>query len=130
MLEGMMHRQLAAYAEFGNYLNESMTVPKIWMKEDDSQKQKKPSNLPETLSIVTLLVTKFGFTEEQAWNMPFAKAVWYASAFAVQEGGELSIITTQQEEEEGKDSNMLKEFEEKLQKLLSSKKTGKDIKVL
>lgn len=130
ILEGMMQRQLAAYAEFGNYLNESMTVPKIWTKEDDSSHPKKPSNLPETVSLTTILITKFGFTEEQAWNMPFAKAIWYVTAYGVQEGAELSIITTEDEENEGMDVNMLKKFEENMQKLLSSKNKGKDIKIL
>lgn len=131
MLEGIMSKQINAYAEFGHYITESMTVPKVWMKEDDSSSTpKKPSNLPETIAMATVLITKFGFTEEEAWNMPFAKAVWYVTAFGIQEGAELSIITTESEENEKQDLDKLGNFEESIKKVLSAKKIAKDIKVI
>lgn len=130
VLEGMVTKQMTAFAEFGHYLNESMTVPKVWIKEDDSQTQKKPTNLPETVAIVTLLITRFGFTEQQAWNMPFSKAIWYATSYAIQEGGELSIITTDSEEREGQEVEMLKDFEKNLEKLLATQRSEKKVKII
>jgi hypothetical protein len=130
LLEGLVQKQALAYAQFGYYLNESMTVPKVWMKEDESSHQRKPSNLPETVALATILMTKFGFREDEAWNMPFAKAVWYATAFGIQEGGEVSIITTETEENEAEDLSKLGNFEESMKKILEANKRGKDIKVL
>ena len=130
MLEGIMQRQINAYAEFGGYINESLTVPKVWAKEDDESSSKKPTNLPETLAMATVLMTKFGFSEEEAWNMPFAKAVWYATAFGIQEGGELSIITTDSEENETEDLQKLGNFEEVMKKTMMAKNNRKSIKVL
>ena len=130
MLEGIISKQMKAYSEFGNYLSESMTVPKLWMKQDDTQTQKKPSNLPETISIATILITKFGFSEKEAWDMPFAKAIWYVTAFGIQEGAEISIITTQIEEGEKDDASRLATFEESVRNAINAKRQGKDIKVL
>ena len=130
MLEGIISKQMNAYAEFGHYLSESMTVPKLWVKEDDSVNQKKPSNLPETIALTTILMTKFGFSEEEAWNTSFAKAIWYATAFGLQEGAELSIITTESEEGEKEDVSRLANFEESIRKAVYAKKEGKDIKTL
>lgn len=130
MLEGILQKQANAYAQFGYYISESMTVPKVWMKEDESTSKRKPTNIPETLAMATILMTKFGFSEEDAWNMPFAKAVWYATAFGGQEGGEISIITTDSEENEKKDLESLGNFEENIKKALASSQKRKDIKVL
>ena len=130
MLEGIISRQMHAYAEFGHYLSESMTVPKLWMKQDETETQKKPSNLPETIAITTILMTKFGFSEEEAWNMPFAKSIWYATAFGLQEGAEISIITTDSEEGEKEDVSKLANFEESVKKAIYAKREGKDMKIL
>lgn len=130
MLEGIMSKQINAYAEFGNYLSESMTVPRLWVKQDNSDSQKKPSNLPETISMATILMTKFGFSEHDAWNMPFAKAVWYATAFGIQEGGEMSIITTESEEKENEDLSKLGDFEESIRRAINASKENKKVKVL
>lgn len=129
MLEGILSRQASAFAHFGFYLNESMTVPKLWTKDKDDE-GKRETNLPDTMAIVTLLITKFGFSEEEAWNMPFAKAIWYATAFAMQEGGELSIISTEQEDEEKDRLQELKDFEKKIMESLSSSGIKKKVKVL
>ena len=129
MLEGILTRQASAFAQFGFYLSESMTVPKLWTKENQDD-GKVESNLPSTMAIVTLLITKFGFSEEEAWNMPFSKAIWYSTAFAIQEGGEISIISTEQEDTEQDKLKELQDFEKKIMESLSSSGVKKKVKVL
>jgi hypothetical protein len=126
MIECIPENKQKAFTEFGEYLSQSMSVPKVWMKEGDNKEPKKPTNIPETLSLVVILMTKFGFSESEAWNMPFAKAIWYSTAYASQEGAELSIITTEQEESESKDLKKLEEFEKRIKDIASSvNKKGK-----
>lgn len=121
MLEGIMSKQISAYSEFGHYLSESMTFPKVWVKQNESNSERKPTNIPETITMVTLLMTKFGFSEKEAWNMPFSKAVWYATAYGAQEGAEISVITTESEEKEDEDIATLKEHQEKIDDILKTK---------
>ena len=125
MLEAIYKRQSNAFVEFGRYISESMSVPKVWVKNQDGEHSPKPTNIPETLSMVTLLMTKFGFSEKDAWNMPFSKAIWYSTAYAAQEGSEISIITTEQEEKEDRELKMLERFEKKMKESVdAAKKKG------
>lgn len=114
-IDSIPENKAKALEEFGRYLGESMSVPKIWIKNSDKEEVKKPTNIPETLSMVVILMSKFGFSEQEAWNMPFSKAVWYTTAYSAQEGAELSVITTEQEESEGEDLKKLKDFEKSMQ---------------
>lgn len=114
-IDSIPENKAKALEEFGRYLGESMSIPKIWIKNSDKEEVKKPTNIPETLSMVVILMSKFGFSEQEAWNMPFSKAVWYTTAYSAQEGAELSVITTEQEESEDDDLKKLKEFEKSMQ---------------
>lgn len=120
VIDSIPENQATAFTEFGKYLSQSMSVPKVWMKNDDTREKPKPTNIPETLSMVVLLMTKFGFSEEEAWNMPFCKAVWYSTAFSAQEGAEISIITTEAEERESEDMSKLEEFEKRVSESVKS----------
>ena len=114
-IDSIPENKAKALEEFGRYLGESMSVPKIWIKNNGKEEVKKPTNIPETLSMVVILMSKFGFSEQEAWNMPFSKAVWYTTAYSSQEGAELSIITTEQEAKESEDLSKLEEFEKAMQ---------------
>jgi hypothetical protein len=114
LIDSIPENQSKALMMFGDYLSQSMSVPKIWVKADDKKEPAKPTNIPETLSMVVILMTKFGFSEEEAWNMPFSRAIWYATAFSAQEGAEISIITTESEEKEKEDLTKLEEFEKRI----------------
>jgi hypothetical protein len=114
-IDSIPENKAKALEEFGRYLGESMSVPKIWIKNNGKEEVKKPTNIPETLSMVVILMSKFGFSEQEAWNMPFSKAVWYTTAYSSQEGAELSIITTEQEEKESEDLSKLEGFEKAMQ---------------
>jgi hypothetical protein len=120
-IECIPENKQKAFTEFGEYLTQSMSVPKIWVKDSDKSEGKKPTNIPETLSLVVILMTKFGFSEMDAWNMPFSKAIWYSTAYASQEGAEISVITTGQEESESKDLSKLEDFEKRMSEIVTAK---------
>lgn len=106
--------QSSAFQDFVLYMKESMSVPKIWVNaNNDGSVQQKKEKIPPTLSLVVLLMTKFNFTEEEAWNMPFARAVWYTIGYVSQEAGDVDVITTEQEEQEERDKIKLEEIEKK-----------------
>ena len=92
-----------------------MSVPKIWVStsEGGNNQKKKKEKIPPTLSLVTLLMTKFNFSEEDAWNMPFSRAIWYSIGFASQESGEIDVISTDEEDRVEKDKAELEEIEKK-----------------
>lgn len=127
-IECIPENKQKAFTEFGEYLSQSMSVPKIWTKNNDKSEGKKPTNIPETLSLATILMTKFGFSEYEAWNMPFSKAVWYSTSYASQEGAEISIITTEDEEKEGKDLSKLEDFEKRMKDAVASQSKRKNKK--
>lgn len=107
-------RQAVAFQDFLVYMQESMSVPKVWARSNagDGEEFKK-EKVPPTLSLVVVLMTKFNFTEEQAWDMPFSRAVWYSIGFVSQESGDIDVITTEQEEREEQDKIILDEIERK-----------------
>ena len=112
MIESFSKRQANAFETFGRYMSESMSAPKVWVKDGDEKKEVIKENIPKTLSIVVCLVTKFGFSESEAWNMPFSRALWYTTAYASQEGADITIITTEQEENENSDLSKIAKYEE------------------
>ena len=119
-IDSIQKNKAIALTEFGRYLSESMSIPKIWTKKNGESEKAKPTNIPETLSMAVILMSKFGFSEQDAWNMPFSKAVWYTTAYSAQEGAELSVITTEQEESESEDLSGLDKFEKSMQAAVDS----------
>lgn len=114
--------QANAFNEFLLYMQESMSVPKVWVSTNlEKKEEKKKEKIPPTLAMVTILMTKFNFTEEEAWNMPFSRAVWYSIGFVAQEAGEIDVITTDQEEQEAKDKIILEEIERKAKEAIKKK---------
>ena len=39
-----------------------------------------------------------GITEDRAWNMPECQAIWLSTAFIKIKGGEVNVLTTEEEE--------------------------------
>lgn len=103
-----------AFEEFKIYLSESMSIPKVWVKQDGEINQNSKETgggIPPSLALTVMLMTKFNFSEEEAWNMPYCRAIWYSIAFASQEGSDIKIITTSEEENSEEDKKRLEEIE-------------------
>lgn len=115
-MEGVDEIQIQCYAQFGKYLSESMCGPKLWSKSIDFENQPLPqgaeTNIPDALNIVVMLMTKFGFSEKDAWNMPFSRAMWYSTVYTHQQGGDVKILTTEQEEAEKGELDALNAIED------------------
>ena len=103
-----------AFEAFKIYVSESMSIPKVWVKQDgeiNQKNQKTGGGIPPSLALTVLLMTKFNFSEDEAWNMPYCRAVWYSIAFASQEGSDIKIITTSEEESVEEDKKRIEEIE-------------------
>ena len=76
-----------------NYINECSQHPLTYTK--DKQDFKAKDNVPFPLMMVTLMSSKIGIDMEQAWNTPVGQAVWLLTAFAIQEGSDTQIVSTE-----------------------------------
>lgn len=78
--------------------------PKFWEQTKKSGGSSK--GVPWVLSVVTNLIAN-GIEEKRAWEMPECQAIWYNSAFAINKGADVSIMSPEEEafmeEEEAKE---------------------------
>lgn len=87
-------RRLAeASLAFVQHINQQASYPKFYDKKASEGK----SDIPWQLSILATLIRN-GITYSDALNMPEAKALWLATAFNIQLGAKLDILTTDDEE--------------------------------
>ena len=103
-----------AFEQFKVYISESMSIPKVWVKQDGDINQTNKTTgggIPPSLSLTVLLMTKFNFSEDEAWNMPYCRAIWYSIAYSAQEGTDIKIITTEEEENAEEDKKRIDEIE-------------------
>jgi hypothetical protein len=103
-----------AFEGFKLYMSESMSIPKVWVKQDGDINQTSKTTgggIPPSLSLVVLLMTKFNFSEDEAWNMPYCRAIWYSIAYSAQEGTDIKIITTEEEDNTEEDKKRIEEIE-------------------
>ena len=70
--------------------------PKFWEKKDISDGSA-TGGVPWPLIIIANLISN-GISEDRAWNMPECQAVWMSTAFVKIKGGEVNILTTEEEE--------------------------------
>ena len=119
--------QMKALTEFLHYITESTVQPKVITKGDLDGliKTDNKEPVPSQLAIVTFLMSKMGFSEQDAWNMPYSRIAWYVAGYASQETGTVEIISTEEEERAEKDKEDLIKFTEReKEKLKNLKKNG------
>ena len=107
------------FKAFQLYITESMSAPKTWIKGADSKNidvKNEGEGVPPSLALVVLLMTKFNFSERDAWDCPYSRAVWYATAYAAQEGADIKIITTDSEERAEEDKKLIEDIEKSARK--------------
>jgi hypothetical protein len=71
-------------------------IPKFWEKSGKTEGSN-TSGLDWTLMVVANLIAN-GISEERAWNMPECQAIWLSTAFIKIKGGEVNVLTTEEEE--------------------------------
>lgn len=88
-------RYIAALAA----IREHMRVdawPKFWERKDEQGGGGRNRGMPWALSILSNLV-KAGHSLEDALNLPECQAIWLSTAASIQAGGELDILTSEDE---------------------------------
>jgi hypothetical protein len=122
--------QLKVSFEFAQYLKDSLSIPKVWVEQKSDQiKLNNKEKIPGEIMMVTIMMSKFGFTESEAWNMPISKVMWYLTAYSIIEGAEVETISTEQEDREKDDVDRIKEIEKLELERIKKKSPRKDIKI-
>lgn len=70
--------------------------PQFWEKKEKDGGGSRNRGMPWVLSIVTNL-TKAGYMLEDALNLPECQAIWLSTGASIQAGGELDILTSEDE---------------------------------
>jgi len=107
------------------YFEESMSVPKVWIKSNPNETSQRKETIHRTITVCTILMVKFGFTEEQAWNMPIGRATWYLTSLANIEGVEVSVISTSEEEKHDEDLKVIEQIEKEAREEILKQKFKK-----
>lgn len=106
-----------------DYIETGVATPKTFTKEDGVKEFKK-ENVPSVLGLVTSLMAKLNMTSKEAWSCTVGQAVWYLTAYAVSEGAEIRILSTQDEEKMESDKELIKRIQrEALARLKRERKT-------
>lgn len=85
----------AAVLEFRTYMLEAHW-PKFWQSNELNIKAT-GVGMPWLLNLVANLISN-GISEERAWTMPEAQAIWLSTCFSGLKGVELNVLTTEDEE--------------------------------
>lgn len=88
------------------YIEEGIATPKTFSKEDGVKEFKK-ENIPATLGLVTSLMARLNMSADEAWGCTVGQAVWYLTAYAVSEGADIRILTTEDEDKAESDRELL-----------------------
>ena len=70
--------------------------PKFWEKTDKTSGSS-DSGIGWPLMVVANLIAN-GISEERAWDMPECQAIWLSTAFIKLKGGDIHVLTTEEEE--------------------------------
>jgi len=77
-----------------NYMGEC-SQPPLTLSKDKNEPVKDKENVPFPLMMLVMMTSKLGMESEQAWKTPVGQAIWLITAFAIQEGSDTQIITTE-----------------------------------
>lgn len=117
------------------YIEEYTVAPSVVeMGKKRSVVLKDKRTAPEIMMLVSVLIAKCGFSEDDAWDLSISRAIWYATCYAVMEGAELKFISSEEEERADDDkAALIKHTNEMAKRLKSSMDNGriprKNIKV-
>lgn len=79
-----------AAAAFDAYLADHMAPPTAW--ETPTEDGDAP-DVPSVLTVAARLEKATGWPEETVWTMPWGRAVWRATAYALLDGVDLNLMT-------------------------------------
>ena len=80
----------AAATAFESYLSDHMAPPAAWEKPDGGGE---PPDIPSVLTVAARIEKATGWDEATIWTMPWGRAVWRATAYALLDGVDLDLMT-------------------------------------
>lgn len=95
---------LRALTLIHEYMKQCNTTPTTYTKSEQS---KNKENVPSVLGMATALMARLNMPPEEAWNCTVGQSVWYLTAFAVSEGADIKILSTEDEQKMGSEKEML-----------------------
>ena len=81
--------------QFTAYAHQSIW-PKFWEKTDKTGGSN-DGGIGWPLMVIANLISN-GIAEDRAWNMPECQAIWLSTAFIKIKGGDVNVLTTEEEE--------------------------------
>jgi len=124
-MQSSIEYYFAVIKEITTYIHECCSSPVFYRKEelDDGKLQnKKKENIPHALTLAVTLMSKLGMSEQEAWDTPMGKAIWYISAYSVSEGADIKILSTEDEQKADFERNFLVNLQAELAKAKQEKK--------
>lgn len=104
------------------YIKLCNTMPSTYTKEE--KEEKKGESVPVVLGLATSLMSKLHFTRDEAWDCTVGQAVWYLTAFAIAEGAEVKIISTQAEAKMNEEREMLIKVQQAARERIKKARAG------
>lgn len=112
-----------ALSEIAEYTRICSSVPVVYEKEADAKAVTKKEGIPPPLSLAVSLMSRCGFTKDEAWDCTLGQAIWYATTYAKSEGVDIRILTTDDEKVIDNERAELEKFQaEVLAKIKGDKK--------
>lgn len=109
------------------YIDEYCSAPRTVIKEKmKSVSRNNITDVPELLTLITFCMAKLGMSEKDALDMPFGRIAWYGTSYAIMEGAEIKLISTELEEKAEDDRNSILNHEAMMkERLLKAMKDGR-----
>lgn len=82
------------FTEIRAYINTCNQAPITYTKDEN----KKSDQVPVVLGLVSSLTSNLHISLDEAWDMTAGQAIWYLTTYALSQGSDIKILTTQQEE--------------------------------
>lgn len=109
------------------YMEEYCSTPRTVVKEKmKSVSKNNIMDVPELLTLITFCMSKLGMSEDEALDMPFGRVAWYGTSYAIMEGADIRLISTELEEKAEEDKASILDHEAKMrERLLKAMKDGR-----
>lgn len=101
-----------AVEEFQAYVECYCTNPKVWEKDKDPKEKEKKEGIPPSLLMATMMLRRTNITEQEVWRMPIGKMSWYCTALGYLEGADITVISTDEEEQMDSERDALAKFQQ------------------
>jgi hypothetical protein len=111
-----------AIKQIMEYIEICCSTPKFYSKQNEKGIEVKKEGIPLPLILATNLMSKLGMSKHEAWSTTVGQAVWYITTYSINEGADIKVLTTDDEQKAESDLDFLKKLNEELAKNKKGKK--------